>query len=119
MLRLDETTIATLAGMDGASFPFFSPDGASVGFFASEGLYQIYVIYLLPDGQPAGGKWQRLEQPYLRSVLCDRGRLHCGRPAAPMVRSRPRRRTFHVTAHLRLVLNFGDEIRRRLARVTK
>jgi len=39
--RMDETTITHLAGTEGASFPFFSPDGSWVGYFAARKLMKI------------------------------------------------------------------------------
>jgi hypothetical protein len=53
-----------LAGTDGASFPFWSPDNRSIGFFANERLYRIDVdggalrtLTTAPVG--AGGSWNR------------------------------------------------------------
>jgi DNA-binding winged helix-turn-helix (wHTH) protein len=39
--RLDETTITHLAGTEGASYPFFSPNGRWVGYFAGRKLMKI------------------------------------------------------------------------------
>jgi len=61
---LDSTSGRALAGTDGASFPFWSPDSQSVGFFAAGKLKRIDVdrgsVQILadaPDGR--GGAWNR------------------------------------------------------------
>jgi Tol biopolymer transport system component len=53
-----------LAGTDGASFPFWSPDSRSIGFFANERLYRIDVDggalrTLAAAAVGAGGTWNR------------------------------------------------------------
>ena len=53
-----------LAGTDGASFPFWSPDSRSIGFFANERLYRIDVDggalrALASASVGAGGTWNR------------------------------------------------------------
>jgi Tol biopolymer transport system component len=60
--RLDSTTEEPLAGTEGASFPFWSPDGQHVGFFAGGWLKrialstrEIHDIALAPNGH--GGTW--------------------------------------------------------------
>lgn len=60
--RLDQLKIARFAGTDGASFPFFSPNGQWVAFFAGRKLQKVAVegsapIMLCdaPDG--GGGTW--------------------------------------------------------------
>ena len=61
---LDSTSGRALAGTEGASFPFWSPDSQSVGFFAAGKLKRIDVdrgsVQILADA-PAGrgGAWNR------------------------------------------------------------
>lgn len=59
---LDALTAQPLAGTEGASFPFWSPDSKSIGFFASGKLKRIEVIggpsAALADARfPLGGTW--------------------------------------------------------------
>jgi eukaryotic-like serine/threonine-protein kinase len=61
---LDSLAAQPLAGTDGATYPFWSPDSASVGFFASGKLKRIdivggapQVLTDAPTGQ--GGAWNR------------------------------------------------------------
>jgi len=63
---LDSTSGRALAGTDGASFPFWSPDNQSVGFFADGKLKRVDVdrgsVQILadaPDGR--GGAWNRAQ----------------------------------------------------------
>jgi DNA-binding winged helix-turn-helix (wHTH) protein/Tol biopolymer transport system component len=42
--RLDQTQIAPLSGTEGASSPFFSPDGQWIGYFASHKLRKVAVV---------------------------------------------------------------------------
>ena len=54
---IDQFEAIPVPGTDGASGPFFSPDGASIGFFAKGRLY----VMSLPDGQPvnlAAAAWE-------------------------------------------------------------
>ena len=60
--RLDELKATPLAGTEGAYAPFFSPDGNSVGFFASGRLSKIAleggtVTRLCPAEDARGGAW--------------------------------------------------------------
>ena len=62
--RLDATTAQPLAGTDGARYPFWSPDSASVGFFADSKLKRVDIVGGTP--QPLanavaglGGAWNR------------------------------------------------------------
>ena len=60
--RLDEADITRLAGTEGASLPFFSPAGESLGFFANGKLKKIAVnggvAVTLCDGPVGrGGNW--------------------------------------------------------------
>jgi serine/threonine-protein kinase len=60
--RLDEFSAAPLAGTEGASSPFFSPDGQSLAFFADGRLKRIPVrggpVVTLADApDPRGGSW--------------------------------------------------------------
>jgi len=62
---LDSVAAKPLAGTDGASYPFWSPDSASVGFFAGSKLKRIDILGGVPqviadasvDGR--GGTWNR------------------------------------------------------------
>jgi eukaryotic-like serine/threonine-protein kinase len=64
-LRSLVTGVATpLSGTDGATFPFWSPDSGSIGFFANGNMYRIDVdggslraLTIAPVG--AGGSWGR------------------------------------------------------------
>jgi serine/threonine protein kinase len=61
---LDRTTGAILAGTEGASWPFWSPDGQSIGFFAQGKLKRINIaggsVQTLCDApEPFGGTWNR------------------------------------------------------------
>jgi hypothetical protein len=60
---LDSTTGRTLPGTEGATFPFWSPDGESIGFFADNKLKRITVEglaveVLAPARNARGGAWQ-------------------------------------------------------------
>jgi Tol biopolymer transport system component len=60
---LASTSGRLLTGTEGASFPFWSPDGQSIGFFADEKLKRLDVnsqaIQILADAPVArGGAWQ-------------------------------------------------------------
>ena len=59
---LDQSQAAPLRGTEGASFPFFSPDGRSIGFFAAGKLKTIpvtggAVATLCPAANGQGGTW--------------------------------------------------------------
>ena len=61
---LDSTSGRALAGTDGASFPFWSPDNQSVGFFADGKLKRVDVdrgsVQILADAPSGrGGAWSR------------------------------------------------------------
>jgi Tol biopolymer transport system component/aminoglycoside phosphotransferase (APT) family kinase protein len=61
---LDSVTGRVLAGTDGASFPFWSPDSQSVGFFAKGKLKRVDVdrgaVQILADApEGRGGSWNR------------------------------------------------------------
>ena len=60
--RLEETTITPLAGTEGASSPFFSPDGKWIGYFAGRKLRKIAVggsesVTLCDAMVDQGGTW--------------------------------------------------------------
>jgi Tol biopolymer transport system component len=60
--RLDSISVIELAGTDGASLPFWSPDGGRVGFFAQEKLKTIAlgtreIRELASAPHPRGGSW--------------------------------------------------------------
>jgi eukaryotic-like serine/threonine-protein kinase len=60
--RLDAATAAPLAGTEGAAYPFWSPDGRSVGFFADANVRRIDIgggqVQTLTDAAAArGGSW--------------------------------------------------------------
>ncbi|MBI2686462.1 MAG: serine/threonine-protein kinase [Acidobacteria bacterium] len=70
MRRLDQTQITALADTEGGRFPFFSPDGRSVGFFISTGstaaeagkLKKLSLdggaaVVLADAAYPGGGTW--------------------------------------------------------------
>ena len=51
-----------LPGTDGARYPFWSPDGRSIGYFASRKLYRVDIAggpprALAPAANPSGGAW--------------------------------------------------------------
>ena len=59
---LDQTTAQPLANTEGASFPFWAPDGRAVGFFADGKLKRINLtggaVQVLADAPlPRGGTW--------------------------------------------------------------
>jgi Tol biopolymer transport system component len=59
---LDQTTAQPLAGTEGATFPFWAPDGRAVGFFADGKLKRINLtggaVQVLADApQSRGGTW--------------------------------------------------------------
>jgi WD40 repeat protein len=58
---LDKTTAQPLAGTEGASYPFWSPDSRSVGFFADNKLKRIDLAggspQTLTDAYNRGGTW--------------------------------------------------------------
>ena len=60
--RVDSTEAEPLPGTDGATFPFWSPDGQQFGFFADEAL-KVFAIatrevrYLAPAREGHGGTW--------------------------------------------------------------
>jgi eukaryotic-like serine/threonine-protein kinase len=61
---LDEVSSRTLPGTDGALFPFWSPDGSSLGFFANGKLRRVDLaggppIALADATLPRGGTWNR------------------------------------------------------------
>jgi len=60
--RLDQMDAMALAGTDGASLPFWSPDGQSIGFFAHSKLKRIAVTggpaqTIADAARPIGGAW--------------------------------------------------------------
>ena len=60
--RLDETKIVALPGTEGASYPFFSPDGQWIGFFANGKLQRISVqggspVAICDAPMGRGGSW--------------------------------------------------------------
>lgn len=62
--RLDSLAAEPLAGTDGAAYPFWSPDGQFVGFFAHRKLKKVAVsggpVQTLSDAVlPRGGTWNR------------------------------------------------------------
>jgi eukaryotic-like serine/threonine-protein kinase len=65
--RLDRASISTLNHTDGASFPFFSPNGLWIGFFAHRKLQKISVeggspIALCDAPVPGGGSWSNEDE---------------------------------------------------------
>jgi len=59
---MDRFEVRPILGTDGASSPFFSPDGLLVGFFADEKLKRVSLlggesVTLCPAGDPGGGCW--------------------------------------------------------------
>ncbi len=59
---MDRYEVRPIPGTDGASSPFFSPDGQSVGFFAGETLKKVSLrggdpVLLCHAGMPTGGSW--------------------------------------------------------------
>ncbi len=60
--RLDQARITTLAGTEGASSPFFSPDGRWVGYFANHQLRKVALeggksVTLCDAPRDRGGTW--------------------------------------------------------------
>lgn len=60
--RIDELDVEPLAGTEGARYPFFSPDGLWVAFFADGELRKISlqsreVLDICPVSMPFGGSW--------------------------------------------------------------
>ena len=77
--RLDATEAQPLAGTEGASYPFWSPDSRSVGFFADSKLKRLDI---------GGGSPQTLADAHARSRRdMERGRRHpvCADVAQPAV----------------------------------
>jgi serine/threonine protein kinase/Tol biopolymer transport system component len=65
--RLDQLEGTPIAGTDGASTPFFSPDGESLGFFADGALKRVpvaggAVITIAPVGLVFGASWGPADQ---------------------------------------------------------
>ena len=61
---LDSLAAQPLAGTDGATYPFWSPDSASVGFFADGKLKRIDIVGGAPQvlanaAAGRGGAWNR------------------------------------------------------------
>src|SRR5262249_28742266 len=61
---MDSLEARPLAGTDGATFPFWSPDGKKLGFFAQNSLKTIALAggpaqTLAPAPTPRGGAWNR------------------------------------------------------------
>src|SRR5262249_52807494 len=61
---LNETSARSIDGTAGAAYPFWSPDGRSVGFFADMQLKRVdiaegLVRVLAPAGFGSGGAWNR------------------------------------------------------------
>jgi serine/threonine-protein kinase len=60
--NLRDGAFRTLAGTEGANYPFFSPDGSWIGFFADDVLKKVsvgtgQVIALAPTPNPYGADW--------------------------------------------------------------
>lgn len=60
--RLDQTAIVPLAGTEGASFPFFSPDSRSIGFFSGGQLKKLSLdggapVVVADAMYPGGAAW--------------------------------------------------------------
>jgi serine/threonine-protein kinase len=60
--QLSSNTEQLIAGTDGAAFPFWSPDGKSVGFFAGDQLKRVALdgsasVVLCPAALGRGGAW--------------------------------------------------------------
>jgi serine/threonine protein kinase/dipeptidyl aminopeptidase/acylaminoacyl peptidase len=61
---LDQVTAQPLAGSEGASYPFWSPDSGAIGFFAGGKLKRVDIAGGVPQvlasaSAPAGGTWNR------------------------------------------------------------
>src|SRR5262249_10606903 len=58
---LNSTTVQPLAGTEGATYPFWSPDSRSIGFFADGKLKRLDIGSLAPQtletAAPLGGTW--------------------------------------------------------------
>src|SRR5262249_23725778 len=60
--RLDAVDAQVVGGSDGAAFPFWSPDGRSIGFFTDDALKSVdehggSVRVLCDVAAPRGGSW--------------------------------------------------------------
>jgi serine/threonine protein kinase len=60
---LDSVTAQPLAGTEGATYPFWSPDSATIGFFADAKLKRIDIVggapQVLTNARGPGGAWNR------------------------------------------------------------
>jgi serine/threonine protein kinase/Tol biopolymer transport system component len=79
MRRLDDAKNTPLEGTDGASFPFFAPDGQWVAFFAGRKLHKISVtggapVALCDAPSARGGSWG--EDGYIVASLSSSGGLY-------------------------------------------
>jgi eukaryotic-like serine/threonine-protein kinase len=96
--RLDSVTAVALPGTDGATYPFWSPDSQSIGFFAQGRLKRIHASggppQTLSDAVlPRGGSWNRMG--VILFAANGGARLYrisaSGGPATPLSFSRPNR----------------------------
>ena len=104
---LDTTKAQPLAGTEGATYPFWSPDSRSVAYFARGKLMRLDIDSGLPRPlanviQPRGGSWNRGRRDRVsrRPLLDPLWRvLETGGEPAPVTKLDPPRQTGHVFPH--------------------
>ena len=71
---IDQITAQTFVGTDGASYPFWTPDGRSIAFFADGKLKRLNFDGSLPADhyRCANGPWRHLEPGWRHPVLARR-----------------------------------------------
>jgi Tol biopolymer transport system component/predicted Ser/Thr protein kinase len=77
---MDTIGVTILTGTDGASYPFWSPDGVSIGFFADDKLKRIAIAGTPPQvlcaaARGRGGSWHRNGTLLFASTVDGRERL--------------------------------------------
>jgi serine/threonine-protein kinase len=88
---LDRFEVTPLAGTDGAFRPFFSPDGAWIGFFADNQLRKVATVggpvtTLAEASQTTGGVWTRTGDILYTSDLSQSALMRVSASGGPAVR---------------------------------